>query len=109
MKRGDVVIVSLAGDYGKPRPAILVQIDELTEHVDGVIVAPLTTTLLRVPLYRPTISPSPENGILKISQVMTDKLSAVSKTKISKIIGHADAPTMALIDRTLAFVLGLAE
>jgi mRNA interferase MazF len=109
MNRGDVVIVSLAGDYGKPRPAILVQIDELTEQVDGVIVAPLTTTLLPVPLYRPTISPSPENGILKTSQVMTDKLSAVSKTKIAKIIGHADAQTMSLIDRTLAFVLGLAQ
>ena len=109
MKRGDVVIVSLPGDYGKPRPAILVQIDGLTEHLDGVIVAPLTTTLLPVPLYRPTISPSPENGILKNSQVMTDKLSAVSKTKISKIIGHADAQTMTMVDRTLAFVLGLTE
>ena len=109
MKRGDVVIVSLPGDYGKPRRAILVQMDEMTEHVDGVIVAPLTTTLLPVPLYRPTIIPSPENGVLQISQVMTDKLSAVSKAKIAKTVGHADAQTMTELDRTLAFVLGLAE
>ena len=109
MRRGDVVIVSLPGDYGKPRPAILVQIDELTKHVDGVIVAPLTTTLLPAPLYRPTIRPSPENGIMQISQVMVDKLSAVSKTKIAKTVGHCDAQVMAEIDRTLAFVLGLAE
>jgi mRNA interferase MazF len=27
MKRGDVVTVAAAGDYGKPRPAVIVQTD----------------------------------------------------------------------------------
>jgi mRNA interferase MazF len=27
MKRGDVVIVAATGDYGKPRPAVIVQTD----------------------------------------------------------------------------------
>ena len=27
MKRGDVVLVALSGDYGKPRPAVIVQSD----------------------------------------------------------------------------------
>jgi mRNA interferase MazF len=27
MKRGDLVAVALSGDYGKPRPALIVQAD----------------------------------------------------------------------------------
>jgi len=30
MKRGDVVTVAAAGDYGKPRPAVMVQTDAFT-------------------------------------------------------------------------------
>ena len=46
MRRGDVVLVVLPGDYGKPRPAITVQSDLLnTEDPASYLVCPLTTTL----------------------------------------------------------------
>jgi mRNA interferase MazF len=32
MKRGDIVTVSLPGDYGKPRPALVIQSDLFDEH-----------------------------------------------------------------------------
>jgi hypothetical protein len=32
MRRGDLVVVSLPGDYGKPRPALVVQCDWFAEH-----------------------------------------------------------------------------
>jgi len=32
MKRGDVVTVAATGDYGKPRPAIVVQSDAFPEN-----------------------------------------------------------------------------
>jgi len=31
MRRGDVVVVALPGDLGKPRPAVVVQVDVLNE------------------------------------------------------------------------------
>jgi mRNA interferase MazF len=31
LKRGDIVVVAAPGDYGKPRPAVVVQADALTE------------------------------------------------------------------------------
>ena len=37
MKRGDIVIVSAAGDYGKPRPAVVIQSDRL-RSMDSVLV-----------------------------------------------------------------------
>jgi mRNA interferase MazF len=32
MKRGDLVTVAISGDYGKPRPALVVQADAFDEH-----------------------------------------------------------------------------
>ena len=38
MKRGDVVTVAATGDYGKPRPAVIVQTDALpVEHASVVV------------------------------------------------------------------------
>jgi PemK-like, MazF-like toxin of type II toxin-antitoxin system len=31
MKRGDVVVVALPGDFGKPRPALIIQSDLFNE------------------------------------------------------------------------------
>jgi len=43
MKRGDVVVVALSGDYGKPRPALIVQSDLFNETHASVTLAPVTT------------------------------------------------------------------
>jgi mRNA interferase MazF len=42
VKRGDLVTVVVAGDYGKPRPALIVQADVYVEH-PSVAVLPLTS------------------------------------------------------------------
>ena len=57
MKRGDLVTVSAPGDYGKPRPAVVVQSDWLTA-TESVLVALLTSALVKAPLYRLTIEPA---------------------------------------------------
>ena len=44
MDRGSVVIVSVPGDYGKPRPAVIIQRTRLTPYLDSVVVALLTTS-----------------------------------------------------------------
>ena len=46
MKRGDLVVVSLKGDYGKPRPALIVQSDLFDQH-PSVTLMPVTSELLR--------------------------------------------------------------
>ena len=43
MRRGDVVLVSGKGDYGKARPAIVVQADYLIDGLDSIPVCPLTS------------------------------------------------------------------
>ena len=110
MRRGDVAIVSCAGDYGKPRPSVIVQSNHLTEAgLGSVIVCLVTSDVGRAPAFRVTVEPSPANGLKVSSQVMVDKLVAVRAARVGKIIGRLDDETLFQLNRTLAFVVGLAE
>ena len=42
MKRGDLVTTALQGDYGKPRPAVVVQPDFFSEHL-SLTILPVTS------------------------------------------------------------------
>jgi len=70
--RGDFVTIAMQGDFGKPRPALVIQADQFSEHAT-VTVLPVTSTLIAAPLFRVTVQPSAENGLRKPSQVMVDK------------------------------------
>lgn len=50
--------VSLQGDYGKPRPAFVIQSDMFSETRSKTVL-PLTSTLIDAPLIRVQIEPTP--------------------------------------------------
>ena len=103
--RGDLVTASLQGDYGKPRPALVVQSDLLTD-LDSVVLCPVTSDL-RNAAFRVTVEPNPANGLRTISQVMVDKLSTLPKPKISEAFGRLDEERMKAVDRALLLVVGM--
>ena len=103
--RGDLVTVSLQGDYGKPRPALVIQSDLLTD-LDSVVLCPVTSDL-RNAVFRVTVEPNPANGLRTISQVMVDKLSTLPKPKISEPFGRLDDERMKAVDRALLLVVGM--
>ncbi len=108
MRRGDIVVVAAPGDYGKPRPAVVVQADALTESgIGSVILCLLSSTLVEAPLIRLTVEPTPENGLRQSSQIMVDKLLAVSHERITEVIGPIDDEQLLRLNRTLAFVVGI--
>lgn len=109
MRRGDVVVVIMGGEIGKPRPALVVQADELGERTTTVLLCPMSSDTADTTLLRPQVEPSPENGLRARSQIMTDKLAAVSRTRIRDVIGHLEAAAMEDMDRALLVVLGLAR
>jgi mRNA interferase MazF len=108
LKRGDVVTTVLPGDYGKPRPAVVVQSDRL-KHVGSTILCPFTSDLTPSGAIRLTIEPSVENGLKVASSLMTDKVSAIPREKCGDVIGGLDESTMQRVDEALMFVLGLAD
>src|SRR5438132_8328516 len=109
MRRGDLVTVAAAGDYGKPRPAVIVQTDAFPENHASVVVCQLTSDLADAPDFRVTIEPNPENGLRLKSQVMADKPVTVRRERIGQRVGRLGNQDMARLGIALAFVLGLAD
>lgn len=105
MQRGDLVTVSLQGDYGKPRPALVVQSDLLAD-LDSVVLCPISSEL-RNAVFRVTVEPNPANGLRALSQVMVDKLSTLPRNKVSEPFGHLDDERMKAVDRALLLVVGV--
>jgi mRNA interferase MazF len=108
LKRGDIVSAILSGDYGKPRPALIMQHDAFRE-IPSLTVLPLTSDLRGYPLVRITVEPSPENGLQKRSDIMIDKAQTAARSKIGQRIGAVDARTMHVVSTALANFLGLGE
>ena len=107
MRRGDFVTIALPGDFGKPRPALVIQSDHF-DQTGTVTVLPISGTLVDAPLMRHTVRPTPENGLRKPSQIMVDKIVSVKRDKLGPPFGVADGETMILVTRALAVFLGLA-
>lgn len=108
VKRGDLVTVSAQGDYGKPRPAIVIQSDFLNA-ADSVLVVLLTSTIADAPLYRLTVEPTAENGLKVVSQVMVDKVMAYPRAKCGPVIGHLSGADMLALNNMLSVMIGLAD
>lgn len=108
MRRGDIIIVSAPGDYGKPRPAVVVQTDALTEAgLKSVVVCLMSSAELRAPLFRIPVEPSSLSGLTRTSQIMVDKLFTLPIEKVTRIIGRITDEQRLQLNRTLAFVVGL--
>jgi len=108
MKRGDVVTIAVPGDFGKPRPALVIQADAFNRHAT-VTVLPMTSHLVDAPLLRVDVRPSPENGLQTPSQVMVDKAVTVKREKIGRVFGQIGADALVKVNRCLAVFLGIAR
>ncbi len=107
MRRGDLVTITLQGDYGKPRPALVLQSDLFAEH-PSVTLLPVTGELRDTPLFRVFINPTEANGLQKPSQIMVDKAQTVKRDKLGETFGRLDDETMVSVNRALAVFLGFA-
>ena len=107
MKRGDFVTIAMQGDFGKPRPALVVQADQF-DALATVTVLPVTSTLVDTPLMRITVEADAHNGLSKPSQVMADKVVTVKRDKVGPVFGTASDELMLTVSRALTVFLGIA-
>ena len=106
--RGDLVSIAMQGDFGKPRPALVIQSDQFGEH-SSVTVLPITSTLVDAPLLRVTLQPSLDNGLQRPSQVMVDKTMTVRRDKLGATFGRIEADALMEVERCLVLFLGIAK
>jgi mRNA interferase MazF len=109
MRRGDVVTVAAAGDYGKPRPAVIVQSDALPGSHESVVVCQMTSRVMDVQTFRIMVEPSQGNGLRLQSQIMADKPITVRRHRIGRTIGRLAAADLGHLNIALALVLGLGD
>lgn len=109
MRRGDVVAVAISGDYGKPRPAVIIQTDAFPDDHPSMIVCQMTSSLIDAVDFRVTVEPTPENGLQTRSQIIADKPVTVRRSRIGQQIGRLANQEMARLNAALAFVMGLAD
>lgn len=105
MKRGDLVTIALPGDFGKPRPALIIQSD-LFDQIPTVTVLLISGTPQDTPLLRLSVEPDDENGLRKPSQIMVDKVMTMRRDKVGASFGKLNAETMVSVNRLLAVFLG---
>jgi mRNA interferase MazF len=106
--RGDLVIVAAPGDYGKSRPAVIVQSDAIPPSHASVVICPMTSEIAEAD-FRITVEPGPETGLRVRSQVMADKPVTIRRERVGQRIGHLTTADMARLNVALAFVMGLAD
>jgi mRNA interferase MazF len=108
VKRGDVVLVVVSSELGRPRPGVVVQADEF-EGLSTVFICPISSDLQEKLPLRPIVEAQPSNGLRLRSQIMTDKMIALRLDRVRRVIGHIDGETSEQLDRALLVVLGLAR
>lgn len=108
-RRGDLVVGVFGGDFGKPRPAVVVQSDYFLEKHSTIVLCPVTSDLKDIPYFRVPLSAKETPGIRKDSEVMVDKLRAIERRRVGKRVGSLSARQMAAVDVALARWLGLSE
>ena len=107
--RGDVVLMVVPSDLGRPRPGIVVQSNEFAADLQTIFVCPVSSDLQNKRQLRPLVEASPENGLRIRSQIMTDRLVALRRDRIRRVIGRIDTKTLERLDRALLLVLGLSK
>ena len=97
------------GDLGKPRPAVVLHANEYIDVHETLLLCPMTTFLADAPNFRPTIEPSPENGLQVTSQIMVDKTTHLKKPSIRQVIGYLGDNDIRRLEAALINITGLRQ
>ena len=109
MKRGDVVLVVVPGELGRPRPGVVVQADEVTKELSAIFICPISSDVQENLPLRPIIEAEPLTGLRLRSQIMTDKMIALRHDRVRRVIGHINPATSEHLDRALLVVRGITD
>lgn len=108
MKRGQIVTIAMQGDFGKPRPALIIQADSFNETHPSVTVLLVSSELVDAPLFRINLSPDDGNGLNKPCQIQVDKPMTIKREKVGAVIGRVGDAVMLQVNRAIVVWMGLA-
>ncbi len=110
LRRGDIWLAAIPGDYGKVRPQLIIQSELLNmAAISSVLVCPLTTEIQPDHFFRLTLLPAPTNGLMETSQVMADKITAISRERLKKKIGAVSYQALRQLGTLCATAIGIYD
>jgi mRNA interferase MazF len=110
MHRGDVVIIAQKGVYeGKPRPAVVIQNEDLLADHPLILVCLVTSSgdVTSGAFYRIPVEPNSVNGIKTASIIQVDKIGTIRRENIGQVIGKLEEATLGRVNTALALFQGL--
>ena len=108
MTRGALVPVALAGDFGKPRPALVIQSDVFPDTATVTLLM-LTSEFVEMSLLRVTVERSPQSGLRRRSQIQIDKAMTAFRSKTFEPFGALEFALLLEAERRLALFFGIAN
>jgi mRNA interferase MazF len=109
VKRGEIWAIAVGANYaGKPRPAMIVQDDDV-DATRSITICAFTTDPTEAPLFRIRIQPSTRNGLRAECSLMVDKLTTVPKERLRSRIGRLDDEDVLRLNQAILVFLGLAR
>jgi mRNA interferase MazF len=107
MKRGDIWTLQDDGYASKARPVLVVQGDSI-DSFDSMVLCLLTSFESDHIRTRVRIDPTEENGLQKVSYVMTEKLVTVRADELGMRIGVLTREQMWEVSVQLASILEIS-
>ena len=112
MIRGDVYEAVLDPTKGSEqrgtRPVIIVSRDAINQNSPIVVIVPVTGRENSVRVYPSQIEiRAGDGGLRKESVAMGEQVRAISKTRLTKQLGHLPGPVMAKLNAALKIALDL--
>ena len=107
VKRGEVWTVSDGIYASKPRPAVILQSDKLSETA-SITLVPFTSDPTDAPLFRLNVNPDHNNGLRTNSRLMADNITTVPKSNLGGRIGQLSDDDLTRLERAVVVFLGLA-
>lgn len=108
MRQGEIWYANLNPAKGSEqegfRPVVILSGNLLNQHLPIVIVAPLTS---KIKNYKgnPVLSPTQENGLKKMSEILVFHIRSISKDRLTERVGKMDNENLNLAIKTLNDIL----
>ena len=108
IKRGQIYYADLSpvigSEQGGLRPVVIIQNDIGNEHSPTVIVAPITSILLKKPLPTHVFLPY---TLIKQSVILCEQIRTIDKRRLKNHVATVNTEVMTEVDKAIKISLGV--
>jgi len=108
VKRGEIYYVVPPRDFGKQRPAVVIQSSLFLENASTITFCLMTGSVQFVNPVRILVNPTRTNGLDQPSLIQVDNIVTVDAERIRNRIGTITSTQLATLDAALKLWLGLS-